>query len=245
MTHHYTFIKRLKKLVKHMLQVVGYDYERIRLKKRYQAILAYRFRTILDIGANVGQFSKEMLSLFPDAHVYAFEPVASCYEKLKGISNATEFHPFPYALGNKNGEMEIHVSSYDPSSSLLKMSDLHKRIFPHTAGEHNERIQIRRLNDTASELELQTPLLIKMDVQGYEKEVILGGEKVFAQASVIITEISFVSLYEDQPLADEIKTLLGSMGFTYHGFLSQKKNPQTGQILFEDALFLREPVEHA
>ena len=105
----------------------------------------------------------------------------------------------PYALGNQNGETKINVSSYSPSSSLLKMSGLHKRIFPHTAGEHQETIQIRRLDDVVKDLDVRMPLLLKMDVQGYEKEVILGGPETFKGISSF-SETSFVPLYEGQPL---------------------------------------------
>jgi len=232
-------MKKIKKIIKNILKGLGYDLDRKRALNNYQKVLSYNFETILDIGANVGQFSKEMLGIFPNAQIYAFEPVPDCYEKLKKISKKPNFHSFPFALGNKHGETDINVSSYSPSSSLLKMSDLHKKIFPHTAGEHKETIQIRRLDDMASELNIKTPLLIKMDVQGYEKEVILGGQETFKKASVVFSEISFVSLYEGQPLADEIRRLLKELGFEYKGFLNQKKKPQTREILIEDSIFVK------
>lgn len=232
-------MKKLKKTIKNILKGLGYDLDYKQLLERYRDILPYNFATILDIGANVGQFSGEMLDIFPNAQIYAFEPVVNCYQKLEKISNKSNFHPLPFALGNKNGEAEINVSSYSPSSSLLNMANLHKNIFPHTAGIHKEIIQIRLLDDIARELDVKIHLLIKMDVQGYEKEVILGGQETFRKASVVISETSFVSLYESQPLAHEIRKLLLELGFTYRGFLNQKKNPQTGEILFEDSLFIK------
>ena len=232
-------LKQFKKIAKKVLKVFGYDLDHERLLKRYRDILPYKFQTILDIGANVGQFSREILDIFPNVEIYAFEPVASCYQKLEKISKKPNFHPLPYALGNQSGEMKINVSSYSPSSSLLKMSNLHKKVFPHTAGEHKEKIQIRRLDDMASELNIKAPLLIKMDVQGYEKEVILGGRMTFAKASAVLTEASFVPLYDGQPLFKEIRSLLGELGFDYHSAMNSKKNPQTGEILFEDSLFIK------
>lgn len=231
--------KIIKKTIKLILKHLGYDIDRKRLVERYRAVLPYNFAAILDIGANVGQFSREMLEIFPNAEIYALEPVAGCFEKLKKISNKPNFHPLPFALGNKNGEMPMNISSYSPSSSLLKMSNLHKEIFPHTAGEHKETIQIRRLDDVAKEFEFKTPLLIKMDVQGYEKEVILGGQETFKKASVVFSETSFVPLYTGQPLADEMRNLLGKFGFEYHGSLNNKKHPQTGEVLFEDSVFVK------
>lgn len=230
--------KYWKKIVKKFLKSLGYDIDRKRRLKHYREILSYNFAVILDIGANVGQFSQEMLDVFPNAQIYAFEPIASCFEKLKKISNK-QFHPLPYALGNKNGEVEINVSSYSQSSSLLPMSDMHKEIFPHTAGSHKETIRIRRLDDIVKEINIKIPLLIKMDVQGYEKEIILGGRETFKKASAVISETSFVPLYKGQPLAEEIRNLLEELGFEYQGFLNQKKHSQTGKALFEDSLFIK------
>lgn len=232
-------MKLLKRTIKLILKRFGYNIDQRRLIEHYREVIPYNFAAILDVGANVGQFSREMLDVFPSADIYAFEPVAGCFEKLKKISNKSNFHPLPYALGNQNGETTINVSSYSPSSSLLKMSNLHKEIFPYTAGEHTETIQIRRLDDITKELQLKTLLLIKMDVQGYEKEVILGGSETFKKASVVFAETSFVPLYTGQPLAEEIRKLLGELGFEYRGALNNKKHPQTGEVLFEDSVFTK------
>ncbi|MBI4160781.1 MAG: FkbM family methyltransferase [Candidatus Yanofskybacteria bacterium] len=232
-------MKKIKKIIKSALRHLGYDLDCERRLKHYRNFLSYGFATILDIGANVGQFSREMLDTFPDAHIYAFEPVAGCYEKLKKVSDKLNFHPLPYALGNQTGETTINVSSYDPSSSILPMSDLHKKLFPHTAGGHAETIQIRRLDDITGGIDFKLPLLIKMDVQGYEKEVVLGGSETFKKASVVLSETSFASLYAGQPLADEMRDLLGEFGFEYRGALNNKKHPQTGEVLFEDSVFVK------
>ena len=221
------------------MKYIGTDIDRAHRLRRYQLVLPYRFATILDIGANIGQFSQEMLDIFPDAQLYAFEPISGCFARLKKISKRANFHPFPYALGNKNGDAEIHVSPYSQSSSILPISELQKTLLPYTAGGHKETIQMRRLDDIATGIDLKPPVLIKMDVEGYEKEILLGGQETFKKTSVVFSETSFVPLHEGQPLADEIRSLLGTLGFEYRGFLGQKKNPRTGEALLEDSIFIK------
>jgi methyltransferase, FkbM family len=69
-------------------------------------------------------------------------------------------------------------------------------------------IEVRRLSDVVRELNLRDPLLLKLDVQGFEDKVIAGGEDVVARAKIIIIEVSF------QPLYEEVRCSTTSTGFS-------------------------------
>ena len=198
------------------------------------------FATVLDIGANTGPFSREMRERFPNAHIYAFEPLQDCFAKLEETMRGDErFMGFNFALGEERGETTIHRSSFHPSSSLLPMSSLHKKIYPKSAGSQEELINIKPLDDVAKELTLQKPMLIKFDVQGFEAAVMRGGKNVVSQAQALIIETSFVPLYEGQPLFADIHDLAHSLGFEYHGRRESHYDPATQKPIYEDAVFIK------
>ncbi len=90
--------------------------------------------TVLDIGAHTGLFSVTINAVLPRARIYAFEPQQECYEQLKRrLRGVAGFAAFNVALGEQSGTVAFERSASAPSSSCLKMAELHKRLFPHTA----------------------------------------------------------------------------------------------------------------
>ena len=88
-------------------------------------------------------------------------------------------------------------------------------------------------------MEIIHPVLLKMDVQGYEDKVINGAKQLLNDVDYIITEVSFRSLYKDQPLFGDIYDLLSSLGFQHGGNFETLLSPKDGSILQADALFYR------
>ena len=82
-------------------------------------------------------------------------------------------------------------------------------------------------------------LLVKIDVQGFEKQVIEGGKNVLSKARIIILEVSYEPLYLGQPTFKEIYDELYSLGFEFHGNIEYLRNPKDLSILQSDALFIR------
>jgi FkbM family methyltransferase len=225
--------------IKKFLRSYGYDI--IRYHSFYDRDLKpLGIQTILDIGANTGEFSKEMRTLFPDAEIYAFEPLKDCFETINTkTAGDTKFHRYNIALGETNGDSVIQRSSFHPSSSLRTMAPLHKELYPKTKDSFEEKIQIARLDDVMRDTLLKTPIFIKMDVQGFEDSVIRGGTETIEKASVLQVETSFVPLYEKQPLFGDIHAQLQALGFSYKGTSAQHRNPKTGELLYQDSIFVR------
>ncbi len=197
-------------------------------------------KTILDIGANTGQFAKQFHEIFPHARLYSFEPLRDCYEELvNNFEGVQQFKAFNLALGNETGKVEIHRSEYSPSSSLLPMAESHKISFPFSQKEIIEEINVVKLDDIANQLEIQDPLLIKIDVQGFEDKVIAGGAETVKKANVVITELSVEELYNGQKLFDDIYNTLKGLGFQYRGNYQQLNSPNDGRVLQMDGIFIR------
>jgi FkbM family methyltransferase len=228
--------------IKRLLNKLGYDV------KKYHPIFEttiqpLRIKTIIDIGANTGIFSVDMRNKFPEAMLYMFEPLADCVAHInESFVNDKNSKVFPIALGDTAGKTEIERSSFHPSSSLRHMSDLHKRLYPKTKDIQKEGITIDTLDHVLAEEPLPENILIKIDVQGFEDKVIVGGRNVISRAAAVIIETSFVSLYEGQPLFDDIAETMRGLGFSYYGDMGRHYSPLSGKLLYEDSLFMKKEL---
>ncbi len=211
---------------------------------RYDWLRRRGIRTVLDIGANVGQFSSMIRTILPGPHIHAFEPLASCRTELLMRTPSLEpisIHPF--ALGETDTEGSMHRTSAAASSSLLRLAPRHREAFPGARPAGDEPVQVTKLDSIAPSLELSAPILLKADVQGYELRVLQGAEETLRLVDVLVLETSFVELYDGQPLFDDVYRYVFERGFTYHGSIERIVDPRNGEVLSEDSVFLRSQAE--
>ncbi|TWU27186.1 2-O-methyltransferase NoeI [Novipirellula galeiformis] len=209
-----------------------------RMRDSWGCLKEYHPGTVLDIGANEGQFAGLIREFLPGAKIVSFEPLKSCFETLQ--SKQAELAPslaFHTALGSEPGTATINRSAFTPSSSLLPMGSLHKVELPHTAESVQEEIVISRLDDILNDLELEEPILMKIDVQGFEEQVLLGAEQTLQKVIAVVVEVSAQPLYEGEPGFDRIYEIMKSHGFAYCGNVDQWRNKKSGHILQFDCLF--------
>jgi len=211
--------------------------------KKQQWIRDAGFKTILDIGANRGYFAKEMRELLPRAQIHCFEPLPDCFHQLlQNTKDDSLVVCHPVGLGIQNESLTMFQNEYSPSSSLLEMTELHIRNFPQTRHTHQKEVTIHRLDDFLEGKELQAPLFIKIDVQGFEDKVILGGEKTIQQADALLIEMSFVPLYHQQPLFHDIYRLVTQLGFEFRGTFHQLFDEEKGTVLQMDGIFINKRI---
>jgi FkbM family methyltransferase len=238
----------MKRAVKKILEAAGFELRRVNNNNQFEPKKEDRFKwirnldikTVIDVGANTGQFATEIHAILPEAAIYSFEPLRECYDFLvDNMSHVPKFQAFNFALGGEDSQIEMHRSHFTPASSILRMSELCRQAFPFTSKDVIEKIAIRQLDDVARGLDLLENILIKIDVQGFEDRVIAGGLWTIQIAKLLIVELSFESLYDGQPLFDTIHQTVKRMGFAYHGNFSQILNPIDGNILQADGIFLK------
>jgi FkbM family methyltransferase len=212
-------------------------------KRQMGWLTEFNLATVLDIGANTGQFASCISRLLPTAKIYSFEPLPDCFEQLQiNMANAENFKAFNVALADRTGVLDFERNEFSPSSSFLKMADLHRDAFPYTSNSNTITVTTQRLDDFLEGCAIAQPMLVKIDVQGYEDKVLRGGEKTIRESALIILETSFETLYEGQPMFHEIYQRLVSWGFVYSGATSQLCSPQDGKPLQEDSIFVRKHV---
>lgn len=195
-------------------------------------------RTVLDIGANTGQFAEEAFRAFPGVTIYSFEPISECYEQLVQMSQRQPtLHPIELALSDRDGEAEFWLSHYRGSSSFQKVLPMHLDVWPFTEIEDNVTMRVARLDSMASELDLTPPVFAKLDVQGHELSVINGGRETLSKCQRIMVECNFAPLYEGQPTFDQLYDSLHSLGFLFDGFIGHLRDPRNFELLAADAIF--------
>lgn len=177
------------------------------------------FRTVIDVGANRGQFATVARHLFRDAQLHCFEPLPEPRATLTGVFGGdVRFASHDVGLSDQSGVAEFHVSARDDSSSLKPIGEEQVRAFPGTAEARSITIDVRRLDDVLSAQDLERPVLLKIDVQGAELEVLRGADQVLSVTDEAVIECSFRELYVGQGLADEIVCLMRAAGLRLRGF---------------------------
>lgn len=217
---------------------------------RLLGLKQYPISSILDIGANEGQFCRQIRRVFPDSTIYAFEPLVrplmhlERWAQKENCKKPNQIFLFPIALGEESElvAMQQHVF-FTASSSVLKTTQRCNDLYPFTKKQNLCEVQQLPLDKVIQDLRQfpEKELLIKLDVQGYEDRVIRGGWQTFQQAIACIVEISLQSLYLGQAHFSDIFKLLSQLGFVYAGNLDQVCDRQ-GKVIFLNALFVKQSL---
>jgi FkbM family methyltransferase len=198
--------------------------------------------TVLDIGANTGQFATAIRHILPRATIHSFEPLPECHELMtRRMADDPLFHAYNVAVGDEDRTVEFMRNDFSQSSSVLPMADLHKQAFAWSSRASRVNVQMNRLDTLLGPaLPLAARVLVKIDVQGFEDRVLAGGERVISSAHIVMVETSLQPLYEGQASFDQVYSMLKSYGFSYGGNMDQLSDPRDGRILQADALFFRD-----
>jgi FkbM family methyltransferase len=199
---------------------------------------------VFDVGANSGQYAIDLRRAAYKGRIISFEPLSEPFSLLeRNASRDPLWHCRQYALGDVDGTISINVAGNDgASSSVLPMLKSHQDAFPPANYIGTEEVPIRRLDSVAPEFLRPTDFaFLKIDVQGFEKQVIAGGKSIVNDRIVgMQVELSFLPLYEGDMLIREAFDLVYSLGFTLTGLLPGFTDPRSGRMLQADGIFFRE-----
>lgn len=197
-------------------------------------------RTVLDVGANTGQFAVATAKLFPNVSVHSFEPVPNCAKELrKNVSGLGNVVVYPFALGDREGKVTLHVNTHSHSSSILPLTRGHRDAFPEAREARAIEVKVSTLDGVFAEADLRPPVLLKLDVQGYEAQTLRGGVETLKRVDYVVLEASFKPMYEGELLFMDIARMMEERGFRFERPVSWLSAPENGEILQMDALFAR------
>lgn len=229
----------IKKALIRVVNLLGFQIYKSDLVLAGSWLQKLNINSVIDVGANKGQFMLKINSLLPNASIYSFEPLPSIFKILEEKSIKGKSTVFNMALGNSTGQVEMNLSGIDESSSLLDMEDVHKEAYQGSEYVSKVQVQLEKLDTVLSNENLQDNILLKIDVQGYEKDVLLGGEQTLAKARVVLLEAIFNPLYKGQWIFSELLQFMEERDFVFHGFSDQGYAPASRIPMYADALFVR------
>ena len=193
--------------------------------------------TVIDVGANKGQFALAVNAAYPQANIYSFEPLPEVFLELqKNCEHNARCKTFNTALGSQTGQIKFYKTGYSLASSALRPSRFHEVNTDYSTDVSIIEVPVRRLDELEEAINFCSPVLLKLDVQGFEKEVIKGADMVLKKIDFILIEVSFVSMYDNEPLFMEMHDFLSSLGFVLITPLSAFQNSDL-QILQLDLLY--------
>ena len=205
----------------------------------HREVLTREIRSVVDIGANRGQFALAVRGCLPQARIVSFEPLAgpaAIYRSIFAGDDLTHLHH--YAVGAKHETRKMHVAARDDSSSLLPVSEIQSANYPGTQTVELTDVEVVPLEHVIAPESLPRPSMLKIDVQGSEYETLLGCESLLAGFDYVYCECSFVELYRGQRLAGEIISWLFTKGFDLTG-INHLDRDRHGRPLQADLLFGR------
>jgi FkbM family methyltransferase len=184
---------------------------------------------IIDVGANAGQFAFMARYCWPASHIDCFEPDPNPFELLKEkYQYSQHISLFDCALGEEDGELPLLLGVTSAQNSFL--------VEHNKSAKGSKSVPVKTLNGIYSENNLSNTLL-KVDVQGYELQVLRGGSNILSRLKFILLEVSLAELYENGARLDEIWYFLRRQGYSYAGIIDQYKDPHSGRILQMDVIF--------
>lgn len=196
---------------------------------------------VLDVGASVGGYGSDLRQHGYKGRIVSFEPLPDQFEKLKICSAARPpWTAVNCALGSKSGTAMIQRASNGDSSSMLPMLDRSMQAAPSIRPAGEVEVKVGRLDDIFSEhCGAADRVFLKMDVQGFEMEVLAGAEASLPRVCGIQSELSLVPLYAGAPCLEDVIRHLRAKGFHPVWFLNGFKDTKTNELLQVDGIFMR------
>ena len=208
----------------------------------HRHVLSRDLSTVVDIGANRGQFALAARQWAPKVRVISFEPLpgpASVFRSVFSSDDKVSLHQT--AIGPASKRQQMHVSARDDSSSLLPISSAQTTMFPGTGVVAIAEVRVGPLEEFVKADELRSPAMLKLDVQGFEYEALIGCESMLPSFDWLYCECSFVEFYSGQKLAWEVIDWLAAKGFRLEGIFNLSYD-SSGQTIQADFLFRRNGV---
>ena len=209
--------------------------------KQLQKMGVQRVDTLIDVGANEGQFLFAVLNHFSPRRVVTIEMLPDLAEQLKEKA-PDNVQVVQCAVGREPGTGRICRSVFSPASSLLELapeaSDMYRMDLRQFDGGP---VAVRTLDDIYRSSGLGHVELLKIDVQGYELNVIDGGLNTLANTDFVMIEANFVPVYRGGSTFSSVFQSLTGLGFHLKNVFDAHSSADDGILIHADALFTRNP----
>ncbi len=192
---------------------------------------------IVDVGGGNATTAITFSKFFPQTPIYVFEPIKESFDSIDHAPQKTaQWRPKNQAVGSSVGESFINVASRVTASSLLEMDDQIEGYGDMLKLQKREKIEVTTLDVAIPAHE--KVLILKLDVQGFELEVLRGGIETLDRTKVIVLEINNHDGYKNAPTYYEIDIFLREKGFQLFDLLPSER--VNGKLQDWDAIYVNQ-----
>jgi FkbM family methyltransferase len=224
------------------MEIVHTQLERSPEKQLRLALEHFKIDTILDVGANTGQFGLDLLQQGFGGEIHSVEPLPDANRALAAAASRYPkwFVLPPVAAGRDEREVEITVAGNSYSSSVLEMLDRHISAAPDSAPVGRITVQQKPLDALFGDVIAQPrQILLKIDTQGYEFPILEGAQRCLDKAALVLLELSLQPLYRDQMLWLDLIAHMRRWHFEPWSLWQEFCDPRSGQLLQVNGVFAR------
>jgi FkbM family methyltransferase len=202
----------MRTLVRRSIRALGYDL-RQRRPELIDFLSAREVNLVYDVGANGGQFGASLRAHGYRGSIVSFEPANGPFTELTEKARSdTRWTAHKVALGSSPGKARLHVSKFSTYNSLLNQTQNAAAFEEASSVTHVEEVDIARLDDLC-EMTASSRVFLKIDTQGFERQVLGGAESVLKAALGVLLELSIVHMYESVWMFEEAIGFMKSVGF--------------------------------
>ena len=191
--------------------------------------------TVLDVGAALGDWSRECAETFPDARYLLVEPLVE----------------FSVALARATASLSAaeHVAAAAAATDGVVSFNVHADLVGSSVYLEAEGAAVDGVPRAVPAVSLDTlvgernavgPYVLKVDVQGAELDVLRGGERVLAETQAVILEVSFIKFFNGGILAHELISEMSGRGFVIYDILDLLDRPLDGTLAQANIVFVPE-----
>lgn len=216
------FPANYKRTFKEHLGVPSLHWSLQNLKK-----IGFTSRFALDVGAYEGEWAKLFTQVFPQAKVLMVEAQAAKEVKLKQLCQTDKRLSYHLALLSDASGQELYFNENETAS--------------HVSEDRNDKSKVvvtESLDDVLKSENFPAVDFLKLDVQGYEKQVLKGGTKALDSAHFCLMEVTLLEL-DPSPLVLEMMNFMDSRGFQLYDITQFMRRPYDKALYQCDFLFIR------
>lgn len=227
----------IRSYINKLLGSLGYEIKRKRNVCSYLEAIGIAPKIIFDVGVCIGETIHMFHESFPDARIIGFEPFPEFFSKSQSRFKDNKYvELYPFAMSDHEGHHEMYIENYNCSLQ----SPLHNNNNSLESNQNKIVIKTELLDSFAEKhIPNQNIDLLKIDVEGHEREALKGASHLLSTGRVkaILIEVMFYPHFDNAWLSHDIESYLASHGFIQHQLFDIKLT-QSGQMRYANALFV-------
>lgn len=188
-------------------------------------------RTVIDVGAYTGEWTRMCRALFPDARILMIEPQPGMRPQLEYMAREDAQVSFAPALAGDRSRPAVPFYQAESGSSIFRDADGVPQI--------PTELPMTTLDAITSGTGFASPDFLKLDVQGAELAVLEGASAALASAEAILMEVNLLEIYSSVPLLDRAVAFMAERDFRVYDICTFFRRPLDNALWQTDMIFVK------